>query len=258
MRSIKSNIRHWKVMAIASVLPLVFFFVACQDQVADDITEIAKNSTHALIVPDFIKQRFNELKETDPSKNFQVLELNQKATERMEGLRRIYGLPKSIEVFTAIDGKVVEQGIKGEAADVMLEESKGASGPQEKQTFAIIEFAPDVRRASETSAEEKIYTVVEEPPQFTGGYPAMMDFIKTNMRYPTDARTMGVEGTVLVSFIVWTDGTVSEVVVARGINESCDREAKRVVEMFPKWKPGKQSGSPVSVRFVLPIKFALG
>ena len=86
----------------------------------------------------------------------------------------------------------------------------------------------------------------------------MMDFIKENLRYPTESRTMGVEGTVYVSFIVWADGKVSDATVIRGINESCDREAKRVVEMSPDWKPGKQSGRPVSVRFVLPIKFKLG
>src|SRR5690606_33953339 len=76
MRRIKKNIRHWKVVAIASALPLVFFFVACQDQVTNEVTEIAKNSTHALIVPDFVKQRFEELRAANPGKTYTVLELN--------------------------------------------------------------------------------------------------------------------------------------------------------------------------------------
>ncbi|MEX2235359.1 MAG: energy transducer TonB [Cyclobacteriaceae bacterium] len=98
---------------------------------------------------------------------------------------------------------------------------------------------------------------MEHQPEFPGGYDAMMEFIRANMRYPAEARMMGIEGTVYTSFIVELNGAVSSVNTIRGISESCDNEAKRVLALFPKWIPGKQSGKQVRVRFVMPIKFNL-
>jgi protein TonB len=104
---------------------------------------------------------------------------------------------------------------------------------------------------------EEIYTVVEQLPEFEGGYEAMMNFIKKNMVYPPSARRMQIEGTVHVSFIVSKTGAISDVKILRGIQTECDREAVRVVGMMPPWKPGKQNGKPVTVRFIMPLKFRM-
>ena len=126
------------------------------------------------------------------------------------------------------------------------------------QTFAILEFTKEVSKITEAaSQDDKIFTVVEEQPEFSGGYNAMMDFIRNNLRYPTTARQQGIEGTVYASFVTEKDGAISSVNIVRGISQECDDEVKRVVKLFPKWKPGKQDGQPVRVRFVLPIKFGL-
>ena len=85
----------------------------------------------------------------------------------------------------------------------------------------------------------------------------MNKFIAKNLRYPPSARRMGVDGTVYVSFVVGKDGTINDVKVLRGISADCDKEAVRVVQMMPPWKPGKQNGKAVFVRFNLPIKFKL-
>jgi protein TonB len=69
---------------------------------------------------------------------------------------------------------------------------------------------------------------------------------------------MGIEGQVFVSFVVDSEGKISEVTTIKGISADCDKEAVRVVQMMPPWKAGKQNGKPVKVRFVLPIKFKLG
>ena len=103
-----------------------------------------------------------------------------------------------------------------------------------------------------------VFTVVEQQPEYSGGYNKMMDFLFENLRYPEDARSQGIEGTVYVSFIVETDGAVTNVKIIRGLGASVDQEAKRVVELFPNWQPGKQGGQAVRVKFVLPIKFKLG
>jgi protein TonB len=104
---------------------------------------------------------------------------------------------------------------------------------------------------------DEIFTVVEQNPEFEGGYAAMVNFIKANMKYPLAARRMGIEGTVHVSLLVNKQGEIDEVKVLRGIHPDCDKEAVRVVQLMPHWKPGKQNGRPVHVRFVLPLKFRM-
>lgn len=105
--------------------------------------------------------------------------------------------------------------------------------------------------------DNEIFVVVDQQPEFEGGYDAMMAFIKQNMNYPPNARRMQIEGTVHVSFVVGKTGAISDVKVLRGIMTECDKEAVRVIQMMPAWKPGKQNGRAVNVRFILPLKFRL-
>jgi periplasmic protein TonB len=105
--------------------------------------------------------------------------------------------------------------------------------------------------------EQTIHTYVQQMPVYEGGVDEMMKFIKKKIRYPDSPRRMGIEGTVFVSFVVNGDGSVSHVQVLRGFHPKCDEEALRVIGMLPGWIGGKQNGNPVSVRMVLPIKFAL-
>jgi len=85
----------------------------------------------------------------------------------------------------------------------------------------------------------------------------MMNFLANNLTYPEQARRQKIEGRVFVNFVVEKDGSVSNVKILRGIGAGCDEEAKRVVELMPKWTPGYQRGQAVRVSFNLPIKFAL-
>lgn len=104
----------------------------------------------------------------------------------------------------------------------------------------------------------RVYMVVEQAPEFPGGVTAMMKFISQNMRYPSQARRMGTEGSVFVEFVVDQSGTITGAKLLKGIGSGCDEEAIRVIQKMPPWKPGKQNGKPVKVRFVLPVKFVLG
>ncbi|AYB31364.1 energy transducer TonB [Chryseolinea soli] len=102
--------------------------------------------------------------------------------------------------------------------------------------------------------------VDEVPASFKGGFQAMGLFIGRSLRYPSDARSIGKEGDVFVSFIINSDGTVEKdsVTVVKSVYPSLDAEAVRVVKSFPPWMPGVQSGKPVRSRFMLPVKFRLG
>jgi TonB family protein len=105
--------------------------------------------------------------------------------------------------------------------------------------------------------EEEVFTIVEDQPTFPGGNTAFYKFIGHNMTYPSQARRMGIEGRVIVQFVVDKDGSVSDVKVVKGIGAGCDEEAERVLKLSPKWSPGKERGRSVKVRMVLPIIFKL-
>ena len=106
-------------------------------------------------------------------------------------------------------------------------------------------------------ATEEIFVVVEEMPEFPGGQSALMKYLSENIRYPVIAQENGIEGRVICSFVVERDGSITDVQVVRGVDPSLDKEAVRVIQSMPKWKPGKQRGKPVRVRFTLPIVFRL-
>lgn len=104
---------------------------------------------------------------------------------------------------------------------------------------------------------EEIFVVVEEQPEFPGGNAAMMKFLSDNIKYPVIAQENGIQGRVITNFVVERDGSITDVQVVRGVDPSLDKEAVRVIQSMPKWKPGKQRGSPVRVRFTLPVVFRL-
>ena len=104
---------------------------------------------------------------------------------------------------------------------------------------------------------QPVFDIVEQMPEFPGGMQALIEFLSQNIKYPEDAQKQKVEGRVLVKFVVETDGSVSNLEVAKNAFPSLDAEAMRVVQAMPKWTPGKQRGQVVRVKFVLPINFHL-
>ena len=105
--------------------------------------------------------------------------------------------------------------------------------------------------------EEKVFDVVEQMPSFPGGNSALMKFLNENIHYPVVAQENGVQGRVVISFVVERDGHITDVQVARSVDPSLDKEAQRVVKSMPKWIPGKQNGSAVRVKYNVPVSFRL-
>ena len=104
---------------------------------------------------------------------------------------------------------------------------------------------------------EEVFDVVEQMPEYPGGMQALFEFMSQNIKYPADAQKQKVEGRVLAKFIVETDGSISNIEVVKQAFPSLDAEAVRVIQAMPKWKPGRQKGQAVRVKFVLPINFSL-
>lgn len=132
-------------------------------------------------------------------------------------------------------------------------------------TLAVSVFANGTN-ASETPKEihpqkttqTKIHDAVEEMPEFNGGQLAMMEFLMNNMKYPQAAVKAKQQGKAVVGFVVRKDGTVSDVHITKSAGHAVlDEEAIRVVKAMPAWKPGKQKGEPVNVKYCVPITFKL-
>ena len=115
----------------------------------------------------------------------------------------------------------------------------------------------NVAKSQREQEEKAIFQVVEEMPMFPSGMEECLKFIAKNINYPTVAQQAGIEGRVIVQFLVGNKGDISEVKVLRGVSPELDAEAVRVVSMMPKWTPGKQRGKAVNVKYSLPVNFSL-
>ena len=109
----------------------------------------------------------------------------------------------------------------------------------------------------EESEEQVIFQVVEEMPSFPGGMKECMIFLAKNIKYPVEAQKAGIEGRVIVQFVVDKDGSITDTKVVRGVSPEIDAEALRVLDVMPKWNPGKQRGKAVAVKYTLPMMFRL-
>ena len=97
--------------------------------------------------------------------------------------------------------------------------------------------------------------IISPQPSFPGGSQALVDFLRENTNYPEQALKDSIEGRVVVAFVIDTDGSITKPEVVRGVHPLLDAEALRVVKLMPKWEPGSENGTPVKVRYNLPITF---
>ena len=105
--------------------------------------------------------------------------------------------------------------------------------------------------------ETKVFDVVEVMPTFPGGQQALFEWLSKNIKYPVVAEENGVQGRVIVTFVVERNGSITDVQVAKSVDPSLDKEAVRVVKAMPHWIPGKQNGSAVRVKYTVPVTFRL-
>ncbi len=123
--------------------------------------------------------------------------------------------------------------------------------------------APRIEVAAPVAVEEhgeevdEIFTIVEESASPAGGMTSFYKYLVDNMKYPPQARRLGIEGKVTLSFVVDKNGNISDVAVLKGIGSGCDEEAIRVMRNAPPWNPGKQRGKPVKQRCIMPISFKM-
>lgn len=173
--------------------------------------------------------------------------------------------PPPPPVIQEVPEELIEEEEQVEFADQSIEETTIVDAPK-------VEAAPPPPPPPPPPQPkvEEIFKVVEDMPRFPGcedisnkderkkcAEQKMLEYIYKNIKYPAIARENGVEGTVVITFVVETNGTITAAQIARDIGAQCGQEALRVVEDMPKWIPGKQRGRSVRVQFNLPVKFKL-
>ena len=142
---------------------------------------------------------------------------------------------------------VVEDNVETESIEINTEDDK------EEVVIAAPVEAPE-----EEEEEEVIFVVVESMPEFPGGQQALFKYLSENVKYPVIAQENGIQGRVICQFVVNKDGSIVDIEVIRsGGDPSLDKEAVRVIKSMPKWKPGKQRGKAVRVKFTVPVSFKL-
>ncbi|MBO7114843.1 MAG: energy transducer TonB [Bacteroidaceae bacterium] len=139
--------------------------------------------------------------------------------------------------------------------DADIEEDVMASVEDNVEWFDLDEM--DAIEVEPEPEEEEIFMVVEDAPEFPGGTEALLKYLRDHIKYPAICRENNIQGRVLVSFVVNKDGSIVEPEIVKGVNPSLDKEALRVIAGMPSWKPGKQRGKEVRVKFTVPVNFRL-
>jgi protein TonB len=159
--------------------------------------------------------------------------------------------PQVAEILDIVenDEEIVEEKIETSEST-----TEAISGPV-AQVSGPVATGPVV--TEEASDEGEIFQVVEQMPEFPGGMQALMAYLSKNIKYPSVAQDNGIQGRVLVSFVVNKDGSIVDPEVIKSVDAALDKEAMRVIKAMPKWNPGKQRGKPVRVKYTVPVLFRL-
>lgn len=231
IKSIRKKISMAKMLGLLLSTVLVTVLIACEEKVISDMKRAAGQSVLLTEYPAEVQEALNSIQAKNPGAKLQV-----------------YGVVKTQDL-EQID-------LKGKVATMFFREND----PNYKAYLIL--GADDVNFAAANFFEmkdgEKIYSIVQQPAGPVNGFADFYQYVAANLKYPEQARKMGVEGRVFLKFLVDEAGKISNVQVIRGIGAGCDAEAKRILSEAPNWKPGMQDGVAVKSTFNLAVIFKLG
>lgn len=161
----------------------------------------------------------------------------------------------------AVDKSEIKEEVEIATTDEVIE-SKAVVGTQNvegdlKKGEILDDLEKVVVAPPKEKEKEEIFKAAEQPPTFPGGQAELMKYLSSNLRYPPAAAEQGIEGRVVVQFVVSKTGAISGVKILQSLHPSCDKEAERLIKSMPNWIPGKQNGNPVNVYYTIPIRFKL-
>ena len=161
------------------------------------------------------------------------------------------------DYFEPIKSFVITYNAKARSFTIQRNVFKYAGKAEGGPNFNQVEAISSQLTVVEAGNNDDVYEVVESMPEFSGGDAGLMAYMRQSLKYPREAQEDGIRGTVMVSFVIEKDGSVSNVKVTRSVHELLDKEAVRMVKGMPKWKPGMKEGKPVRTRYTVPIRFFL-
>ena len=241
---------------VIAILAVILLAIACQ------IGLTLKNIADEAAAKRQAMQEAVELSALEQKKEAKV---ERKEVVRQENVEKVVEKVKSSVKFTAPE---IKKDNEVRPEDEMKSQDEIMSSKLSVGSFDVKgnDEGGEVLKAKEVIAtepvkpkeeENKVFDVVEQMPSFPGGNAALMNSLGQNIKYPVIAEENGIQGRVIVQFVVGKDGHISDVRVAKSVDPSLDKEAVRVVKGMPRWIPGKQNGQAVTVRYTLPVTFRL-
>ncbi|MEP2671490.1 MAG: TonB family protein [Cyclobacteriaceae bacterium] len=221
MKTIRTKIKNWKVLALATTLPLFFLAVACQDQIVSEISD--STISQLAEFPPEAKADIAIWEAKQPGGKYNYVE---GSTEEMREKLNKYTHHAILNTYTYPDREVTGLLLK-DLSSFELKDSK------------------------------EVFTFVEDPAKPKEGIQKYQEQLAAQIKYPEEAKEKGIEGKVYIEFVVDKDGTITDPRVQKGADESLNKEALRVVSLSQPWSPGRQRGKTVKQRMVLPITFSL-
>ena len=243
-RNVKALI--WVLIGIAAIFAIAYANLAIQNAMKQN----------AAIETDVELSKLAQKKEAKVERKEEVkkVELEQKVVEKVKSSVKFTApeIKKDDEVKPEDELKSQDDLSKTNTAIGVytVEGNDEAEGEVLKAKEVVVDEKPK-------EEETKVFDVVEQMPQFPGGPQALFEYLSKNIKYPVVAEENGIQGRVIVTFVVERDGSITDVKVAKSVDPSLDKEAMRVVKSMPNWIPGKQNGSAVRVKYTVPVTFRL-
>ncbi len=258
IKKMKRKVSPWKVGSIMAIVLISGAMFACQEELDAEIQQIVEESNQQILLTKEIETALYEATLNNPGKEFVVVEVPIALKEKIVKLEKYD--PDQIEaVFVQKNSKALHETLEGENSEGHTvresEEHEGGS------IVMIVAKDSDIYRKTMYHEQSKqsndVHTLVEKAAIFPGGKEAWFNYLVANMKYPRQARKIGVEGNVLIEAVVEKDGSITNATISKGIGAGCDKEALRVVNESPKWIAATTNGEPVRMKVVLPIQFRL-
>lgn len=235
IKKMKKKISPWKVGSIMAIVIISGAMFACQEEINDEILKIAEDSNQSISHSEKAQRALAKLQMGYPGEEFSIVETKLEHKESIDDLQEYD--PKTVRHVIVHEE---EEGFRR----IEMIVSKNSK---------LFEKVVELQEKNELD----VFTIVEQQASYPGGLTSFYDYLRSNMKYPEEARKRGVEGRVFVQFIVEKDGSLSDLKVVKGIDPACDKEALRVVKNSPNWLPGTIKGNPVRQKMIQNIMFKI-
>ncbi|WP_024989698.1 energy transducer TonB [Segatella albensis] len=245
------NIKALTILVVAALLIGGFLVYKIQKQKADEAAQARLEALQLSKLQEQAKKREKKdvvKPKVEPKKEIPVARQTQKFTAPVIKKDELVKEENQVKQMDQLDAKVA----------VGTENVKGTTDRTvEAVRNDIAVGTPPPPPAPKPEVSNKVFDMVEQMPSYPGGTGALMSYLNSNIKYPVVAQENGVQGRVIVGFVVERDGSITDVNILKSVDPSLDREAARVVRSMPRWTPGKQNGQAVRVKYNVPVTFRL-